>query len=349
MASILKKIFNNKYDIITIGDIAVDVFIKIEQARELTNPITGGKEISLAFGGKIPYESSEEIFAVGNSGNAAIALAKLGMNTSIVSNVGDDIYGQKSIDKLKSQNVDTDLIKINSGKKTNYHYILWYKNDRTILTKHEEYKYDLPMMNTKWMYLSSLSEHSKSIHKEIERYLDQNPDVKLIFQPGTFQLKMGKDILGKIYKRTELFFCNLEEAETVTGAKIIKESADAKEKMQSIKRLLLEIASLGVKLPIITDGPNGSYVIIDEQLYRMPIYTDVKTPIERNGAGDAFSSTFSACYARGMSIEDGLKWASINSMSVCQHVGSHKGLLDNDQIKSFLEKAPKGWGLQKIL
>lgn len=383
MASIFKKIFNSGYDIVTIGDIAVDAFIKLggqgqtsergglgsgivgpagqNQVRESINPITGHRELGLAFGEKIPYEESIEVFAVGNSGNVAVACSRLGMKTAIISNVGNDIYGQRSIEKLKKEGVETEFVKINNEKKTNYHYILWYKDDRTILTKHEEYKYSLPpIVNTKWLYLSSLSEHSSGIHAEIEKYLNEHTEVKLIFQPGTFQLKMGRDFLRKIYARSELFFCNLEEAETVLGLNIMKTSSSAQERSQNIKRLLLEICALGVKLPVITDGPAGSYVLVDGEPYRMPIYNDIGKPVERNGAGDAFAGTFSACYMRGMSkmgaadhldkelIEDCLKWASINSMDVCQHIGSHEGLLREAEIKGFLAKAARGWGLVRM-
>ncbi len=355
-STMLKKIFSNKYDIVTIGDIAVDAFIKLgqDQARTSVNPITGHRELSLAYGEKIPYEESIEVFAVGNSGNAAVSASRLGMKTAIISNVGDDIYGQKSLEKLKFEGVDAQFVKNNVGKKTNYHYILWYKDDRTILTKHEEYNYILPhTINTKWLYLSSLSEHSTKFHKEIENYLEKNPDVKLIFQPGTYQLKMGSQALAKIYARTKLFFCNLEEAEMIVGVDIIKTSADAQERAQNIKRLLLEIYALGVKLPVITDGSAGAYVLVDGSPYRMPIYNDIAKPVERNGAGDAFASTFSVCYMKdgggaNADVEKCLKWASINSMNVCQHIGSHEGLLNEAQIREFLSKAPKGWGLVKM-
>jgi sugar/nucleoside kinase (ribokinase family) len=361
MPSLFKKIFNSEYDIVTIGDIAVDAFIRLDgktdraeksgqnQVRESVNPITGHRELCLAFGEKIPYQESLEVFAVGNSGNVAVACSRLGMKTGIISNVGDDLYGQKSIEKLRVEGVDPQFVKVNQGRKTNYHYILWYKDDRTILTKHEEYRYTLPsVINTKWLYLSSLSEHSVWMHGEIEKYLEKHTNVKLIFQPGTFQLKMGASALRKIYARSELFFCNLEEAEKIVGLEIVKASSSVSERAQNIKRLLLEICALGVKLPVITDGPAGSYVLVDGELYRMPIYNDIKKPVERNGAGDAFSATFSACYARGMTVEDSLKWASINSMNVCQHIGSHEGLLKEEQIRGFLAKAPKGWGLVRM-
>jgi ribokinase len=367
MSSIFKKIFNSEYDIITIGDIAVDAFIRLghdkgednnsrhispeqNKVRESINPITGHRELGLAFGEKIPYESSLEVFAVGNSGNVAVACARLGMKTAIISNIGDDLYGQKSIEKFKNEKVDAEFVKINNGRKTNYHYILWYKDDRTILTKHEEYTYSLPpVLNTKWLYLSSLSEHSVEFHKEIEEYLDTNKDVKLIFQPGTFQLKMGRDALRNIYAKSELFFCNLEEAENILGLEIVKASSSTQERSQNIKRLLLELCALGIKLPVITDGPSGAYVLKEGEIYRMPIYNDTGKPVERNGAGDAFSATFSACYMRGMKIEDCLKWASINGMNVCQHIGSHEGLLRAGEIEVFLSRAPKGWGLEKLI
>lgn len=354
MSSIFKKIFNNGYDIITIGDIAVDAFIRLghgeqKQVRESINPITGHRELGLAFGEKIPYEESIEVYAVGNSGNVAVACSRLGMKTAIISNVGNDLYGQKSIEKFKIEGVENEFVKINSGRKTNYHYILWYKDDRTILTKHEQYTYSLPpTLDTKWLYLSSLSENSTEFHKEIEKYLDSHPDVKLIFQPGTYQLKMGKDTLHKIYARSELFFCNLEEAENILNLEIVKTSSSMQERSLNIKRLLLELCALGIKLPVITDGPSGAYVLIEGELYRMPIYNDITKPVERNGAGDAFSATFSACHIRGMGTEDCLKWASVNGMNVCQHIGSHEGLLRSAEIEGFLSKAPKGWGLVKM-
>ncbi|MEI6042263.1 MAG: PfkB family carbohydrate kinase [bacterium] len=355
MASLFKKIFNNKYDIVTIGDVAVDAFIEINQeqvgnqVRESINPITGHRELGLAFGEKIPYKYSEEIFAVGNSGNAAVASARLGLSTAIITTVGGDLNGQKAIEKLNKEHVETSFVTVNKESKTNYHYILWYKADRTILTKHEDCDYKLPeIINTKWIYLSSISDHSVGVHNELINYLEKYTDVKLIFQPGTFQLKMGRAALRQIYARTDLFFCNIEEAEKLLELEIIKTSLDTKERSQNIKRLLLGIQALGVSLPIITDGPNGAYVLQEQDLYRMPIFNDINPPLERTGAGDAFSATFSACHMRGMALEDCLKWASINSMSVCKYVGSHKGLLNEAQIKVYLDQAPKGWGLVKM-
>lgn len=75
----------------------------------------------------------------------------------------------------------------------------------------------------------------------------------------------------------------------------------------------------------------------------MPPYPDPAPPFERTGAGDAFSSTFTAALALGKSIEEALLWAPINSMSVVQKIGAQEGLLTPVEIQGWLDKAPEDY------
>ena len=95
---------------------------------------------------------------------------------------------------------------------------------------------------------------------------------------------------------------------------------------------------LGPKNVVITDGIKGAYTYDGQNYLFMPVYPH--TPYERTGAGDSFSSTITACLAKGKTLEESLMWAPINSMSVVQYVGAQKGLLTEEKIKEFLTKAP---------
>ena len=87
-----------------------------------------------------------------------------------------------------------------------------------------------------------------------------------------------------------------------------------------------------------TDGIKGAYAREENgTCWFMPIYPN--EPVERTGAGDAFSSTITACLIKGMAIPEALLWAPINSMSVTNFVGAQKGLLSEDKIKEYLAKA----------
>lgn len=325
------------FDFIAIGDTVIDNFIKIKDA-EIIGKDTERAKICLTFGDKIPYEKDVLVPAVGNSANAAVAAARLGLKTALISNLGEDENGNLCLSALKKNLVDVSFIKKHKGKRTNYHYVLWYQDDRTILIKHEEYPYQLADIgNPKWIYLSSLGFNSLDFHEAISNYLDSHPDIKLAFQPGTYQIKFGHRKLEKIYRRSYLFFCNKEEAK-----KILETDSD------DLKILSQGLKELGPEVIFITDGRNGAYVYNQQELWHMPIYPDPQTPVERTGAGDAFSSTVTVGFLLGLNLENSMKWALINSMSVVGQIGAQAGLLTKKEIEGFLAKAPLDYKLQKI-
>lgn len=318
------------YDFIAIGDTVTDAFIRLDTQAAHIDIDKGAKEICLRFADKIPYKEVYVVPAVGNSANAMVAASRLGLKSALVSNIGNDYFGQECLDVLKKEGVATEFIKIHKDQKTNYHYVLWYEDDRTILIKHEEYGYELPdIKSPRWIYFSSLGGNSLLFHERVGKYLHEHPEIKLAFQPGTFQIKLGKDALSDVYKRSEIFICNKEEAQRILG---IDEP--------DIKKLLQMLRDTGPKIVVITDGVNGAYTYDGLETLFMRIYPDPKPPYERTGAGDAFSSTFVAALALGKDIRTALRWAPINSMSVVQQVGARAGLLTPPELEKYLASAP---------
>ena len=108
------------------------------------------------------------------------------------------------------------------------------------------------------------------------------------------------------------------------------------------------IHELGPKMVCVTDGPNGAYGFDGTNAYFLPMYPDPKPPVERTGAGDAFSSTVTAALSMGKSLEEALTWGPINSMNVVQHVGAQAGLLSKDEILEHLKNAPEDYKVNKI-
>lgn len=313
-----------------------DAFIELKEAEVERND--GLTKICMRFGDKIPYKDVYVIPAVGNSANACVSAARLGLKSALVSNIGDDYFGEECLSALKKETVESEFVKVHKGKKTNYHYVLLFKGERTILIKHEEFDYKLPDINDpKWIYLSSLGSNSLQFHSEIEKYLNERPAVKLVFQPGTYQMRFGKEQLAGIYKRTDIFFCNKDEAK-----RILETDED------DIKELLRMICELGPKMPVITDGIKGAFVYDNKEFWQMPMYPDPKPPLDRTGAGDSFSSTFVIAIELGLGIEEAMRWGPVNSMSVVQYVGAREGLLTREKLEKHLKQAPTDYKPKKI-
>lgn len=332
-----------EFDFIAVGDTVTDAFIKIKQASVFTvEDPDGTKNEQLCFtnGAKIPYESVEVIKGVGNSANAAVSAARLGLKTAFVSDIGNDDNGRDILASLQEKGVDTGYVRIHNGIASNYHYVLMHGAERTILIKHEEYPYKFPDVgNPKWIYFSSVGEHSLPYHAEIADFLKRHPEVKLAFQPGTFQIKLGAEVLRDLYHDTEIFFCNVEEA------RIILNTSES-----DPSRLPKMMSTLGPKISVITDGPRGLYAFDSEsqKSYFMPPYPDPKPPISRTGAGDACASTITVALALGKPLHEALEWGPVNSMNVVQHVGAQTGLLTREELETYLRNRPKDYFPREI-
>lgn len=326
--------------ILTIGDIVTDAFIKLrEDQAEVHTDEHGQQRLSMEFGSKPPYDHVDIVDAVGNSANASVAFARLGLRTGLMGFLGDDKTAEESLTYLKSENVDTSVMSISPNMKSNYHYVLRYGADRTILIKYEdyEYKWQTPTVVPDWIYLSMISESAWQLHEDMITYLNEHPDTKLVFQPGTFHFKWGIEKLAAVYARSYIVFMNREEAALVTGKDVT-----------SIPELASALHALGPKIVVITDGPNGAYASDDEKIIKMPNYPDPQPPYDRTGAGDAFASTTVAALALGESLETALHWAPINSMSVVQQLGAQAGLLRRTEVEKYLAEAPDFYHAEEI-
>lgn len=325
-------------DFIAIGDTLVDEFIKLKEARINCDIDTDACTISMKWGDKIPYESSVIIPAVGNAANAAVAAARLGLSTAFVSNIGNDKFGRDILDTFTRENVDTKYIAVNEDLPTNHHYVLMYEAERTILIRHEAYSYIIPenFIAPKWIYLSSLAEHTEAFHLDFAKWLAEHPETKLAFQPGTFQIRMG-NALAPLYSASDVVACNKEEAEHILEVGVT-----------DIRDLLMQMRALGPKIALITDGPNGAYAFDGTEMLKIPMYPDQKPPIDRTGAGDAMTSTFVAALALGMPLRDALLCGPINSMAVVQEIGAQKGLLTRTTLEKYLFEAPVTYAVTSL-
>lgn len=327
-------------DFIAVGDTVVDEFIKLKEAHVSCDVNHEDCTISMKWGDKIPYDSSALVHGVGNAANAAVAAARLGLSAGFVSNVGKDRFGEEILATFAKDGVDTTYVAVNESIPTNHHYVLCYEAERTILIRHERYPYLIPegLPPPAWMYLSSVGEHSEAFHTELAEWLRKHPETKLAFQPGTFQIKMGKEKLAELYSAAELVSVNKEEAERILG-----------EGETDIKELLEKMRALGPNIVLITDGPSGAYAFDGTDMLKVPMYPDPSPPANRTGAGDAMTSTFVVALGLGKTLAEALLWGPINSMSVVQHVGAQKGLLTRAALLKLLAEAPAAYRVESLL
>ncbi len=330
------KTSNMIKQLLVIGDATIDTHIMIDDASLECDVDHGNCKLCLDYAAKIPVTESFQTVG-GNGANVAIGTAKLGISTIILSSVGNDGSGTIVTEELKNNNVETDLITVDTKTPTRYSTILNFKGERTILAYHHKRQYVWPKTEPEvdWIYLTGLSDGYENIIQPLNRYLNKHLTVRLAYNPGSFQLKNSLTSVGEMIKNTNLLIVNLQEAEKILNTTLKKE--------KSVRALIHELISLGAKEVVITDAKNGAYAGNEEEIYKMESYP--VPVIAKTGAGDAFSSGYLAAKINGHDIPTCLVWGIANSCSVIQKPSPHLGLLRpmgiNKMINTFPNIKPK--------
>ncbi|HVX90331.1 MAG TPA: carbohydrate kinase family protein [Candidatus Paceibacterota bacterium] len=317
-------------DFLAIGGTVIDTFIRLKDADVHCDLDNEHCTISMRFADKIPFEFAKVIPAVGNSANAAVSAARLGLKTALITGLGKDRSGEDCLAVFKREGVSTDYISVKEGEETMNNYVLWYGPDRTILVKYTDFGYELPnpFPKTRILYVSSIGEANLEIHDRLIDAID--PETWFVFQPATFQIKAGMERLARVYARTNIFIANKEEYQRILNTQ-----------EESEKKLMEMMRAHGPKIAFLTDGQNGAYALSDEGAWKIAVYPDHLDPYDRTGAGDAFASTASAALLLGNPLPEALRWGAANAASVVQKIGAQEGLLAQDVLKEALAKTPE--------
>lgn len=309
-------------DIITIGDVAVDTYCLVDhdEAQVLCDLDRTNCRICFDFADKIPVKEVFESVG-GNAANTAVGFNRLGFKTSIWAVLGQDEAGSKALLSMEKEGIDLNNI-VRNGK-TNQTIAMVYRGERTLFVHHEQrdYKFKSPEP-AKWIYLTSLASGGEVIVDDIVTYAHSN-NSKIIFNPGTFQLRLGPNAYRPILKNAEIIIMNKDEAMQYLDIK-----------KPDIEILLLNLLKLGPTIAVITDGKNGAYAATEHTGFFCSIVDN--KPIETTGAGDSFASGFVGAIMSGCDITDALKWGAANASSVVAQIGPQLGLLNIAQIKNSI-------------
>src|SRR3989344_8508358 len=208
------------FDLISIGDATIDTFIQIHDAEVKCDINKQDCKICVEYGDKSAVDKLTHLVA-GNAANNAIGAKRLGLKSAIYVNVGDDSSGKQIYEKLKEEGVSTRYIVVNKGMESNYSAVLNFKGERTIFVYHQAWKYKLPdLEGAKWVYFTSLAPSftESNLLNELAAYLERT-GARLLYNPGTYQMKAGVKKNPRLLSLTELFMVNVEEAKRILGYK----------------------------------------------------------------------------------------------------------------------------------
>lgn len=335
------------FDVITIGSATMDVFVECDDANIVSVSTKDKKSEFMSY----PYGSKMEISAfasnVGGGGiNTALNFANLGLATSAICKIGEDIYSQGILEVLEKSSLNLSNVIQDNSVSTGFSIILLsFQGDRTVLAqrganatlKKSEIDFEA-IKNAKTLYIAPLSGESNKVLGTIVEFAEEN-GVQVCFNAGTTSLKKGFEYIKKIIDTAEIVVMNKEEASMCTKIEVRPDTRDEKFSNATIHpdvvKMLKKLKVGKKQVVVITDGKYGAYAYNGRELYACPNFP--ARVISTLGAGDAFASTFCAALTRTNSdIGKSLMYAAVNSASVVSCFGASEGFLTFDEIEQKL-------------
>lgn len=319
-------------DLISIGDATIDNYVLIHDAQVKCNLNKSECLLCVEYGDKIPVDRLTHEVG-GNAANNVVGGARLKLKSAIYANLGSDSAGKQIIDKFKKEGVKISYVVVNEGMESNLSTILNFKKERTIFVYHQDWTYNLPELeSSRWVHFSSIAPsftHSNLLN-ELVAYLERVGS-KLLYNPGTYQIKAGVKRNPRLLSLTEVFMVNKEEAKRVLG---YEDSEDI-----TIKKLLKGILDLGPRMAVITSGGEGSYGFDGDKYYHLGVFPSKL--VEMTGAGDAFATGTIAGLFYGQDLVEAMRWGAANGASVVEQIGPQAGLLTYNQMQEKLKENSK--------
>ena len=308
------------FDVITTGRIGVDIY-PLQTGVGLEQVETFGK------------------FLGGSATNVAVAAAKYGLKSAVITKVGTDPFGNFLIEELERLNVDTSYVGRDQNCKTPVVFceifppddfpIYFYREPKAPDMEISEAELDLKAISEAkifWSTVTGLSqEPSRSANlaalrsraKKAHTILDL--DYRSVFWVSP---ELARAEIDKALPLVTVAIGNKEECQVAVGETEPARAADA----------MLE---RGVELAIVKQGPKGVFAKTkNESVEVPPHFVEV---INGLGAGDSFGGALCFGLLQQWSLEKILRFANIAGAIVASRLECSTAMPSFEEVSEIME------------
>ncbi len=343
---------SHSFDILCFGSITLDTFLKPSESIKISNE----ENFHFPVGDKIQVESIFKSCG-GSAANTSIGFSKMGFQSAAFGFIGDDEVGNYILNVLETNNVRRDFLTIRKNSPSSFSMVLTTPEGRRTIFHYKNPKEDfephhlLKAPITKAVYVGHVSEKSEDMICSIPKWKKQG-GCFFAWNPGETQIQKGFKAFAEILPHTDLLIMNKEEAakfsgesfvlrerskftEKELGKHVIIENEFQPRRLFDVRNIAQKLLKTGIKTLVITDAKRGAQLFDQKgnHFYVAAPDVDIQSTL---GAGDAFSVGFISAVLKDQSIENQLRWGTLNAGSVIQKFGAQKGQLTLSVLKKLL-------------
>jgi len=265
----------------------------------------------------------------GKGANQAVMSAKLGAEVSMVSKLGNDVFGNDTLANFKKFNIDTSHVHLTdeafSGvapiavdrQGNNAIIIVTGANDLLSVDEIEAARSTIAGARVLVCQLEIPLEINLAALR-----IARESGVMTIFNPAPARAELPDEF----YQLSDVFCPNQSETELLTGM-----SADTVAEAEQAARVLLDRGAVNV---VITLGEHGSLLVNSDAVQHIPV--EPVQAVDTTGAGDCFVGSLAFFLASGHSLEEAIRRSNQIAAISVQANGTQTSFPDVSQLPTEL-------------
>lgn len=304
-------------DILVIGSLNADLVVKSPRFPKPGETISG-EDLQIIPGGK--------------GANQAVAVARQGVDVSMVGRVGNDSFGPFLVDNLKKSNIDTSHV-LETDSATGTAIIVVDSNGQNsiVLSPGANGKVNLQDVDSapdaKILLLQFEIPIETVLHatKKYKRSspVDKSKSTKVILNPAP-----AKEIPDELLSHVDILIPNESELSLLSK----KEVNDVKSAEVAARELLKH----GIETIIVTLGENGALIVDDKQVTHVNTYK--VEVVDTTAAGDAFIGGFASALLKNKSLEEAVRYGCACGALATTKFGAQPSLPTKEEVEKFLSQ-----------
>ena len=355
---------------LTIGGAMIDTIAIIASDRiERMTMLNADNSFLLLEEGRKTEATEISTHVGGGAVNAAVAMARIGLDVSTLVKLGKDQRAETVLSHLLQVGVSTRWV-LRDGRAPTGAAVLVSSHDRNAAiftfrganTLLEEADLRDEAFAVDAVYVSSLSNESADTFPTIiskakaqGALVATNPRVRqLSSRTAAFQEALARiDILAVNRSEADVLVPGLVARFRKVGGTLPLAPGETPPRLlargfsggghdMSLLAFFSALRRMGPRFVLVTDGRHGAFLGTQDAIHFCPV---LETKVAGTaGAGDAFNATFAAHIAMGLQPEDALRAAALNAASVVGYVDTQTGLLSREaigeQLANLRDKLP---------
>ena len=265
-------------------------------------------------------------FQGGKGANQAVAAAKLGGKVTLICKVGNDSFGNKSIENYQAYNINTKHILKDKKENTGIALIMVDKNGENSISVASGANSKLMIKDVDFLEKELEKNDIVLVQLEIPLVvveylitLCNRKNIKLILNPAPF-----KKIKDEFLKYVHTITPNMIEAKSLTKIDVID--------TESSKLAAQKLLNKGVKNVLITMGSNGVLFMSKKQMAHLKA-KKVKV-IDTTAAGDTFNGALASAFSFGMDIIESIEFSNSAAAFSVSKLGAQDSIPSIDQLEN---------------